>query len=107
MPLLVEVKTDQQIALPSSLMKKLDISVGDYLEMDEQDGQIVMRSVKSVFSGKKHGRSLPKTGKWAQVAERQGNLLDREAGEMLRKASREFRENFEFRTPPHFEGTEK
>ncbi len=41
----------------------------------------------------------PKKSKWAEVAERisKENLLDRESAELLRQASREFREDFNFR----------
>jgi hypothetical protein len=51
---------------------------------------------------------LSQKGKWAQVAEKMAgeNLLDRESGESLRKASREFRKNFGFREPPHFDSVE-
>ena len=44
-------------------------------------------------------------GKWAKVAEKlaRENILSAEMGKSVRKASREFRDNFRFREPPHFE----
>ena len=101
---LVKVKADHRIALPRELAEKLNISVGDYLKMDEQSGVIVMRSVKPETDD----NDLPKKGKWARVAERmtKENILDKGSGETLRKASREFRKNFGFREPPHFEHIE-
>ena len=46
----------------------------------------------------------PKKSKWAEVAERISKESPlRGVGEELRKASREFRDNFHFREPPYFE----
>ena len=41
-------------------------------------------------------------GRWAKLAERisKESPLDEKAGEALRKASKEFRNNFQFRLPP-------
>ncbi|MCP4353397.1 MAG: AbrB/MazE/SpoVT family DNA-binding domain-containing protein [Desulfobacterales bacterium] len=102
---LVKVGKNHQIKLPKELIDNLNISVGDYLEMNEQATQIVIQLVKS---GKADAEEFPGNGKWAQVAERvgKGNLLDREAGETLRKASQEFRDNFRFREPPDFKHIE-
>jgi hypothetical protein len=49
--------------------------------------------------------SKPKTGRWAKVVERisKDTPLNEEAGEALRQASREFRDNFRFREPSNFE----
>lgn len=40
---LIKVRRHHQITLPKSIREKLDISEGDYLEMNEQNGQIVLR----------------------------------------------------------------
>ncbi len=44
----------------------------------------------------------PGKGRWAKLAERisKESPLDEKAGEALRKASKEFRNNFQFRLPP-------
>ncbi|MCP4111964.1 MAG: hypothetical protein GY749_41625 [Desulfobacteraceae bacterium] len=88
---------------PLGLCKRWDTP--DYLEINEQVRQIVIQIVKS---GKSDAEEFSGNGKWAQVAERlgKGNLLDREAGKTLRKASQEFRDNFRFREPPDFEHIE-
>jgi len=107
--LLVKVRADDHIVLPKALVKKLGVSAGDYLEMDEQGGEVVIRSTKGTFPEKKSDGNLSKRGKWSQVAERlaEKNLAEGGIGETLRKTSREFRENFGFREPPHFEHTKK
>ena len=49
----------------------------------------------------------PKKSKWAAVADRISETsLSAEAAKCMRNASREFRENFRFRSPPHFEHIE-
>ncbi len=69
----------------------------------------MIQSVKSakVASSKDYEEFSGKR-KWAKVAEGlgKGNLPDEKAGEALRKASREFRDNFRFREPPNFEHIE-
>ncbi len=107
--LLVKVRSDDHIVLPKALVEKLGVSAGEYLEMEEQGGEIVIRSAKEAFPVRESDRNLSKRGKWAQLAERlaQKNLAEGDVGETLRKASREFRENFGFREPPHFENTRK
>ncbi len=103
--ILVKVGKNHHIKLPKEVINNLNISVGDYLEMDEQASQIVIRLVKSGKAATEGREEFSGKGKWAQVAERLGkeNLLGGEAGEALRKASREFRDNFRFREPPNFE----
>jgi hypothetical protein len=50
----------------------------------------------------------PQKSKWAKVAEEMAseNLLSGGAGKELRGLSREFREDFTLREPPHFENHE-
>lgn len=45
---LIKVKQNYQITLPNSLRKYFNIAVGDYMEMDERDGEIVLMPVKVV-----------------------------------------------------------
>jgi antitoxin MazE len=45
---LIKVKQNYQITLPNSLRKYLNIAVGDYMEMDKQDGELVLKPVKVV-----------------------------------------------------------
>ncbi|MDO9514975.1 MAG: AbrB/MazE/SpoVT family DNA-binding domain-containing protein [Syntrophales bacterium] len=45
---LIKVKQNYQITLPNSLRKDLNVSVGDYMEIDRQDGGLVLRPVKVV-----------------------------------------------------------
>lgn len=46
---LIKVKQNYQITLPNSLRKDLNVSVGDYLEIERQDGGLVLRPVKVVY----------------------------------------------------------
>ncbi len=45
---LIKVKQNYQITLPNSLRKHLNIAVGDYMEIDKQDGDLVLKPVKVV-----------------------------------------------------------
>ena len=45
---LVRVKRHCQITLPSLVRKKFSINEGDYLEIDEIDGNMVLKPVKMV-----------------------------------------------------------
>jgi len=45
---LVKIKKHHQITLPVNLRKKFKLTVGDYVEADEQDGKIVMKPVKVI-----------------------------------------------------------
>lgn len=67
-------------------------------------------SVRVIIEDEDTTPESPKTKKsrWAEIAERisKESPLDEKAGEALRKASREFRDNFRFREPPTFEQTD-
>ena len=45
---LVRVKRHYQITLPAGLRKRLNIDIGDYVEVENKEGDIVMRPVKVV-----------------------------------------------------------
>jgi len=45
---LLKLKRHNQITIPQSLCKKLNITVGDYVEIDVQDSQIILRPVKMI-----------------------------------------------------------
>ena len=45
---LVKVKRNYQITIPHSLRKRLNLAIGDYVEIEDQDGEMVMRPVKLV-----------------------------------------------------------
>jgi len=45
---LVRIKRHYQITLPAVLRKKLNIDIGDYVEVENKNGDIVMRPVKVV-----------------------------------------------------------
>ena len=45
---LVRIKRHYQITLPVGLRKKLNIDIGDYVEVENKNGDIVMRPVKVV-----------------------------------------------------------
>jgi AbrB family looped-hinge helix DNA binding protein len=45
---LVKIKRHYQITLPQSLRKKFNLDVGDYVEMDRQNGNIVLKPVKLI-----------------------------------------------------------
>jgi len=45
---LIRVKRHHQITIPSVLCKKLKIDVGDYVEIENHNSEIIMRPVKMV-----------------------------------------------------------
>ena len=45
---LIKVKHNYQITIPNSLRKNLNIAVGDYLEAEKQNGDLVLKPVKLV-----------------------------------------------------------
>jgi AbrB family looped-hinge helix DNA binding protein len=45
---LIKVKHNYQITIPNSLRKTLNIVVGDYLEAERQNGDLVLKPVKLV-----------------------------------------------------------
>jgi len=45
---LVRIKRHYQITLPAGLRKRLNIDIGDYVEVENKNGDIVMRPVKVV-----------------------------------------------------------
>jgi len=45
---LVKIKRHYQITLPQILRKMLNLDVGDYMEMDKQDGNIILKPVKLI-----------------------------------------------------------
>ena len=47
---LIKVKHNYQITIPISLRKNLNISVGDYLEIEKQDSEIILKPVKIIPS---------------------------------------------------------
>jgi len=47
---LIKVKQNYQITLPNSVRKDLNIAVGDYMEVEKQDGDLLLKPVKVVPS---------------------------------------------------------
>jgi len=45
---LVRVKRHYQITIPQGLRKELNIDIGDYVEVENQNGNIIMKPVKLV-----------------------------------------------------------
>lgn len=77
-------------------IRKLNISPKTSIRVIIEDEEITQDSSKT------------KKSRWAEIAEQisKESPLDEKAGEALRKASREFRDNFRFREPPSFEHTD-
>jgi AbrB family looped-hinge helix DNA binding protein len=45
---LIKVKKNFQITLPNRLRRTLKIAVGDYLEVEKQDSELVLKPVKMI-----------------------------------------------------------
>ncbi len=48
---LIKVKQNYQITIPNSLRKDLKLAIGDYLEAEKRDGELVLKLVKLVRPG--------------------------------------------------------
>lgn len=51
---LVKIKTHYQVTIPRGLREKFNIKVGDYVEVEDKDGEIVIRPVKMVYPGQEY-----------------------------------------------------
>ncbi len=45
---LMKIRKNYQITIPNSLRKKLNLAIGDYVEIENQDSQIILTPVKLV-----------------------------------------------------------
>jgi len=45
---LVKIKDHYQITLPNNLRKNFNIAIGDYMEIEKKEGEIVLRPVKLI-----------------------------------------------------------
>ncbi len=45
---LVKIKEHYQITIPNNLRKNFHIAVGDYMEIEKREGQIILKPVKMV-----------------------------------------------------------
>jgi AbrB family looped-hinge helix DNA binding protein len=45
---LVKIKENFQITIPNALRKNFHIAVGDYMEIENKEGQIILKPVKMV-----------------------------------------------------------
>ena len=45
---LVKIKEHYQITIPNSLRKNFNIAVGDYMELEKKNGEIILKPVKLV-----------------------------------------------------------
>lgn len=65
-------------------------------------------SIRVIIDELKIKKRPVEKGRWAKMVEKinSENILDKESGEALRDAVKEFRGNFQFRKPPHFKGIE-
>ena len=45
---LIKIKENYQITIPNSLRKIFHVAVGDYMEMEKKEGEIILRPVKLI-----------------------------------------------------------
>ena len=74
---LIKVKQNYQITIPNRLRKNLNIAVGDYLEVEKQDRELILKPVKMVPTDEAYFH----TKEW-QKGETQADK-DRKKGDVL------------------------
>jgi AbrB family looped-hinge helix DNA binding protein len=74
---LIKVKQNYQITIPNSLRKNLNIAVGDYLEVEKQDSELILKPVKMVPTDEAyfHTKEWQKGEKQADKDLKKGNVL--------------------------------
>jgi AbrB family looped-hinge helix DNA binding protein len=55
---LIKIRRNFQLTIPSELRRRINLSVGDYVEVDVEDNKIVIRPVEVAVFGKKTRREL-------------------------------------------------
>ena len=55
---IIKVSRNNQNTLPRNLRDKLHIKAGEYLEIEEQNGKIILQPVKFVPSSKTNGTRI-------------------------------------------------
>ncbi|ADQ40234.1 transcriptional regulator, AbrB family [Caldicellulosiruptor acetigenus I77R1B] len=46
--MIVEIKKKAQVTIPAQILKKLDLHVGDLLQIEEKDGRIILTPVVTI-----------------------------------------------------------
>ncbi len=74
---LIKVKQNYQITIPNRLRKTLNIAVGDYLEVEKQDSELILKPVKMVHTDEAyfHTKEWQKGEKQADKDLKKGNVL--------------------------------
>jgi len=74
---LIKVKQNYQITIPNSLRKNLNIAVGDYLEVEKQDSELILKPVKMVPTDEaySHTKEWQKGEKKADKDLKKGDVL--------------------------------
>jgi AbrB family looped-hinge helix DNA binding protein len=74
---LIKVKQNYQITIPNSLRKSLNIAVGDYLEVEKQDSELILKPVKMVPTDEAyfHTKEWQKGEKQADKDLKKGDVL--------------------------------
>lgn len=71
--MIIEIKKKSQVTIPSKILKKLNLHVGDLLEVEEKDGKIILTPVVTV----------PKDQAWfyTEKWQREEEIVDKEIQE--------------------------
>jgi AbrB family looped-hinge helix DNA binding protein len=74
---LIKVKHNYQITIPNSLRKTLNIAEGDYLEVERQDSQLILKPVKMIPTDEAyfHTKEWQKGEKQADKDRKKGDVL--------------------------------
>jgi AbrB family looped-hinge helix DNA binding protein len=74
---LIKVKQNYQITIPNCLRKNLNIAVGDYMEVEKQDNELILKPVKMVHADEVyfHSKEWQKGEKQADKDIKKGDVL--------------------------------
>lgn len=81
---LIKIRRNYQLTIPQALREKIKLEVGDYLEVDVENGKIVIRPVKVVSPEKEKEAATAKNKQaaWAMLDEIWAKMKDQDPQEV-------------------------
>jgi antitoxin MazE len=80
---LVKLKSKYQVVIPDSVRKKISLAIGDTLEIEEKNGEIILKPVILIEKSQAYfwSKDWQEGEKKAETAKKKGNYKDFDKGE--------------------------